>query len=647
MNEDTLYNTKEGSLDCGRALEAERSLDIEDVVKENERRHALRDQDRYDPMTGVGCWGDRVEAGGNLVPCCLLEAHPDYAVLPRPDQERLRIVEDFEFWCARCVTIKDKMSGRNVRLVLNRPQRRLLAVMEAQRVGGVPVRVILLKARQWGGSTLVQMYMAWMQLVRHKGWNSLICGHLHVTSKSIKRMYNLLLRHYPREMLGEGEDVARFTKLEGQPHVQQLEGRDCLVLTGSSRSEDAVRGYDIAMSHLSEVAFWQSSAMHSPDEVVRSVCGSIALKPETVIVLESTANGVGDYFHDEWLRAQAGRSDKEPVFVPWQEIDIYSLAVEDASALWKSMDDYELGLWHDGCTLEQINWYHQKRKEYRVQQLMMAEYPSCASEAFTMSGNNPFAPEHLDRLEEGCHVDPIFTGDIQAAGQEGNDAKRNIHLVAASNGLLRVWEHPMVQGPLRGRYVVTVDVGGRSENSDYSVIAVLLMGLNPEKTRVVAQWRGHIDHDQLAWKSMQVAKYFNDALLVIESNTLTNEAARAGESEYILENVYRVYGSMYRREGRQLGFHTNVKTKRMAIAELIAALRDGTYVERDIDAVNEMRDYEDHNGRYSARAGKHDDILMTRAIGLYIIKRLSQGPRADKSLSRDRGVAYRQRSLFG
>ena len=141
--------------------------------------------------------------------------------------------------------------------------------MEGQRVAGRPVRVILLKARQWGGSTLVQLYMAWMQIVRHTGWNSLICGHLHVTSKSIKRMYNLLLRHYPRELLDE-EAPPRFTKLEGQPNVQQIETRDCLVLTGSSRSEDMARGYDISMAHLSEVAFWKTSAMHNPDDVVRS-----------------------------------------------------------------------------------------------------------------------------------------------------------------------------------------------------------------------------------------------------------------------------------------------------------------------------------------------------------------------------------------
>ena len=161
---------------------------IKEILEENERRRAFFEDDPYDPIAGVGCWGDRVEVAGRLVPRAVLARHPEYPTLSATEQDKARIQEDFEFWCARCVTIKDKMSGRNVPLVLNRPQRRLLSVMEEQRVAGSPVRVILLKARQWGGSTLVQMYLAWMQLVRHTGWNSLICGHLHATSKSIKRM---------------------------------------------------------------------------------------------------------------------------------------------------------------------------------------------------------------------------------------------------------------------------------------------------------------------------------------------------------------------------------------------------------------------------------------------------------------------------
>ena len=614
---------------------------------ENERRRAALDGDRYDPLAGVGCWGERVEVGGNWVPKAVVDDNPLFAMMDPLQQQRLRIVEDFEFWCARCVTIMDKMSGRGVPFVLNRPQRKLLAVMEQQRAAGLPVRVILLKARQWGGSTLVQMYLAWMQMVRHKGWNSLICGHLHATSKSIKRMYNLMLRHYPGELLDD-EDAQgpplRFGKLEGQPNVQQIESRECLVITGSSRSEDAVRGYDISMAHLSEVAFWKSSAMHNPDDVVRSVCGSIALKPETVIVLESTANGVGDFFHDEWLRANMGSSDKEPVFVAWHEIGIYSHKVDDAQALWDSMDEYERGLWNDGCTLEQINWYHAKRREYRSHELMMAEFPTTASEAFATSGHHVFAREELDRLEEDCPLMPLAVGDVLGDGVSGNRVKENVRFYKASNGLLKVWEMPVKQSPQPARYMVVVDVGGRSLGSDYSVIAVWRMGDECNKPSIVAQWRGHIDHDELAMKAMLIAVFYNNALLVVESNTLTNEAARAGQSDYILHDLLQKYGNIYQRSKSKLGFHTNVKTKHMAVCALIAAVRKNTYVERDIEAVNEMRNYEEHGGRYAARQGKHDDILMTRAIGLYLLddKNVTGNkPCCDKSMAEDRWLTSR------
>ena len=93
---------------------------------------------------------------------------------------------------------------------------------------------------------------------------------------------------------------------------------------------------DIAMAHLTEVAFWRNTPSKSPDSLIRAVCGSIAMVPDSVIVLESTANGVGNYFHTEWLRSKAGLSDKEAVFVPWYEIEIYRLPVDEAeiATLW-------------------------------------------------------------------------------------------------------------------------------------------------------------------------------------------------------------------------------------------------------------------------------------------------------------------------
>ena len=87
--------------------------------------------------------------------------------------QRLRFSHDFEYWCAVAVHIKDKMDGRERPFVLNAPQRRVASVLEAQRLAGKPIRIIMLKARQWGGSTLVQMYMAWIQTCHRRNWHSL------------------------------------------------------------------------------------------------------------------------------------------------------------------------------------------------------------------------------------------------------------------------------------------------------------------------------------------------------------------------------------------------------------------------------------------------------------------------------------------
>ena len=84
---------------------------------------------------------------------------------PSAMTETQRMATDFEYWAARCVKIKDKLSGKLVPFRLNRPQRRVLSMLEEQRRGGRPIRMIMLKARQWGGSTLMQMYMAWIQMI--------------------------------------------------------------------------------------------------------------------------------------------------------------------------------------------------------------------------------------------------------------------------------------------------------------------------------------------------------------------------------------------------------------------------------------------------------------------------------------------------
>ena len=588
-------------------MTSDQSVDLEALRRENERRHAALHAP-YDPLTGLGGCGERVRHGDLWLPRTLLAACPHYDQLSPLEQERCRIAHDFDYWCVRCVKVRDKLTGRNVPLHLNAPQRRVAALMERERQGGRPLRVILLKARQWGGSTLVQMYMAWMQLVHHRNWNSVICGHLLGTARAIKSMYRRLVRHYPRELLDPDVKHLEFRNFEGSSQVQELSGRDCLVIMGTAMSEDAVRGFDVAMAHLSEVAFWKESPMHHPTDVIRSVSGSVAVAADTVVVLESTANGVGTFFHREWLRAKAGESDKLPVFVPWHEIEIYRRPVDDVAQLWASLDDYEQALWHQhGLTLEMINWYHHKRREYTSHEQMQAEFPTTDLEAFASAGYGVFSLEALSRLRAGCRS-PLFTGEVMC----DDKAPR---FVAAPAGCLQIWASPAPSA----RYVVAVDVGGRTEGADFSVIVVVDTHHQRHDgvAEVVAQWRGHVDHDLLARKAMAMARHYNKALLVVESNTL-----ESGDdaSHYVLDCVLRNYERLYVRSTNRPGYHTNSQTKPVAVGLLITAVRDGTWVERDAAAVDEMAIYEQvPGGAMAARAGGHDDMVMARAIALHVI----------------------------
>lgn len=599
------------------------SMDFEyyrEFIDENERRKELKSTGLYDPVAGIGCFGDRVPVDPEAtlgrtvwVPRAML-SDPGYEDASRSELafNRLRMRYDFEFWAVTTATIKEKLGYRLVPFVLNSAQRRVLAILERDRLARRPIRVIMLKARQWGGSTLVQMYMAWMQLCVNPNWNAVICAQHKDTASVIRGMYSGLFARYPEEYGPDGKKPT-LRPFEKATNISEIAGRGGRLTIGSVERHDAFRGSDIAMAHLSETAYWPASPLRNPEEAIRSIAGAIPDIPDTLLVIESTANGVGNYFHREWLRAEKGESDKRPVFVPWHEIEMYSAEVTDVAELIDTLTDYERSLWDDhGCTLEQIAWFRAKLRSFPDLDSMLAEFPTTPAEAFVATGSNVFPTKAVEQFREGCDQIEPRTGEVTKDGAEFVDDE--------STGRLTMWATPVRDA----EYIVTVDVGGRSRQSDWSVIAVLRA--DSEKPEVVAQWRGHIDHDLLADKAMEIATFYNEAYLVIESNSLESEND-AQSSHSILERVDGEYQNLYRREsgdgeGTTVGFHTNRRTKPILIDTLVRYVREGLYIERDNEALNEMLTYSQMpNGSYGARPGHHDDILMTRAIALLLIDR--------------------------
>ena len=586
---------------------------------------------------------------------------------------RLRCKHDFAFWAATFVYIKRKGGGDDVLFRLTFPQRKFVTTLENKRLANKPIRLVLLKARQWGGSTTSQLYIAWLQLMHKTGLNSLIIAHQHSGTDEIKDMFDRMIASYPIEMLYElGESYKnnepKMTRVGNSGSIFRIPQRNCKIKLGTAEKPDSCRGGDYNLVHISEVGVWKKTDNKTPEDIVRSACSGILLQPYTMIVYESTANGTGNFFEREYKAAKNGQSQFDAMFVAWYDIPQYEQPIEDIEAfaeqLYKNRKNenvnsareesgkYLWWLWEKGANLEGINWYIQERSKYNDHAQMASEYPSDDIEAFAHSGTRVFDRYQVEAMRATC-CPPRHIGDVIAEEDSGKKAFSNLHFTSDSQGQLWVWQLPETfdDEVVTNRYLTVVDIGGRSDKADYSVISVFdrYWMIEGGKPSLVAQWYGHIDMDILAWKSVQIAKYYNDSLLVIESNTLeTHDRERSvdgDQSHFILNQIRDVYDNLYARKQsedeirqgvpKKYGFHTNISTKPMIISTLVKVVRDNLYTERDERCLNEFLQYErKQNGAFGAIIGEHDDLLMTRAIGLHICFYEMDFPRIVKKAER-------------
>lgn len=638
------------------------------IIQENERRNdAIRA--KFNPVTGEGSIGERVkiEISDFPVPVQYIPKQMMRVPLVRQLAEagsvkkflkelgseateeniqkvieqfvRIRCRHDFPFWAILYVFIKNKGGGEDIHFRLNRPQRKLITRLEKSRLAGKPIRLILLKARQWGGSTCIQIYMAWLQLMHKMGLNSLIVGHVKDASNEVKDMFDRMIKEYPISMLyklGEeyNEKEPKLVGVGNSGNIHRIPQRNCKIKIGTAEKPDSARGGDYNLVHCTEVGLWKKTDGKTPEQIVRSACSGILLKPYTMIVYESTANGTGNFFHKEYLAAKNGKSQFEAMFVAWFEIEQYVLAFESEAkkrefAKWlyenrenevANSDREESGtylwwLWQQGATLEAINWYIQERSKYTSHADMASEYPSNDIEAFTFSGRRVFANEDVEQFRPACKP-PKCKGEIYGRADEGEDALENLRFRKEENGRLFIWQdvEKDEEEEVLDRYLVIVDVcKGHTESADFADILVIdrLYMIYGEPPTVVAEWHGHIDMDKLAWKAAQIAAYYNNAMLVIESNTLETNNTK-GEAEYILTLIHDVYGDqLYARkqsaedikEGapRKYGYHTNTLTKKVIIHNLKAIVREHLYVEREEECLDEYLTYvENEKGGFEA-----------------------------------------------
>jgi hypothetical protein len=417
---------------------------------------------------------------------------------------------------------------------------------------------------------------------------------------------------------------------------------------GSYTNDKQFRSFNYPMIHLSEVAFWEDTIKRKGSKVAQSLRNTVKYVPYSMIVLESTANGVGNFFHNEWLAAVEKRSRYEAVFVAWWEIEMYQTdIISGFKNFIENMNDYDLSLWNMGATLEGINWYNlTKTGENKSDWEMNSEYPSSAEESFQSTGRKFFNPMYIAAVAQDV-CPPEFIGDIHSDSRVGKNAFVNLSFTKISTGNLWSWAMPDKVNLVKHRYAGFADIGGRTARADYSVFRLvdriwMIEGGDPE---FILTYKSHIDQDLFAWLCAKICMAYaipeigEYPLLAIESNSLKKAEQEGDHFLTVLNTIEKYYPNLFIRNDYEkvgdgyvpkFGFQTTVKTKGMIMDAHNAAARerylqdlgqqeDRGYVERDQRAVNEMDWFEiKTDGSIGAIDGQHDDIEICTAGGIWL-----------------------------
>jgi len=289
--------------------------------------------------------------------------------------KRQRLKDDFEFYARNCLKIRTKVEGLKP-LTLNDAQMYIHKRLEQQLVDTGKVRAIILKGRQQGASTYVEGRFIW-RTTHNKGTKAFILTH---DGESTNALFEMTERYY--------ENLPPFVKPTTSAanakeiHFDQL---DSGYKIGTAGNKAVGRGQTIQYFHGSEVSFWVNASEHT-----KGIMQAVPDADGTEVIWESTANGVGNFFHEQWKLAEKGLSEFQAIFVPWFWQSEYKKAVPENTAF--SDEEAKLAEIYT-LSAEQLFWRRMKIAELTTDgvdggKAFKQEYPMNAAEAFQVSGGD-------------------------------------------------------------------------------------------------------------------------------------------------------------------------------------------------------------------------------------------------------------------
>lgn len=492
-----------------------------------------------------------------------------------------------------CLKIKTK-SGTVVPFRLNDAQRKLYAVAKRQQDAGKPVRLIILKARQLGFSTLTEG-LIFHACATRKNVNALIVAHREDATANLFRMSKLFYDELPapvkpmlrasnaQELVFENPSKLRSER-EARPGLRSR------IRCATAGGRGIGRSDTLQCVHLSEYAFWPDGA-DGKASTLAGILQAVPSLPGTMVVIESTANGFED-FKERWDAAVAGENDFEPVFFAWFENPDYSMPVVPGTEWTPEERDLKAAYQLTDGQLQWRRWCIANNCGGSLD-MFRQEYPASPGEAFLHSGTGVFDNEQIVlRLERL----PSPAGRGEFTDGEWTESE---------TGAITLYELPEEGVP----YVLGGDTAG--EGSDYFTAIVI----DNVSGRIVAKLRQKYSEPEYVRQIYALGRFYNDALVAIETNFSTYPVMKLQEMEYPNQYSREREDTYTRQMKKSYGFRTDRQSRPRAIANLVEVFSSHPEWFTDRELLEEMLTFcynEDH--RPEALAGKHDDLVMGAAI---------------------------------
>ena len=522
---------------------------------------------------------------------------------------RKRLYDDFEFYAKHCIKIRTKQ-GKIAPLVLNRVQKRFLSRVLDQLAKTGKVRMVVLKARQQGLSTVISALQYWW-LSQRKAQKGLVMAHESESTTSLFDMYRRIHDNVP--------DIVRPSTKYSSRSELVFDKLDSALRVATAGGRGVARGEMLTFAHLSEVAFWPPAFANNN---FNGLVQAIPEEPGTFIFLESTAQGVTGKFYD--MAQGADRADQhwngyELFFSAWFESAEYRETAPADFQRTPEEEDLIKAFSDKGLTSNDQLYWRRKKVATNGLDLFKQEYPATAEEAFLSTGrpifNNEYVTERLRTPQT-----PLTLMAVEETYDEKNGRPLPLRVIREHpRGELKVYR---TLDP-KESYVIGADVGmglrqgiKGKKDGDPSVAQIL-----DSQMRQVAVWRGLCHPDVFAKILETLGYHYNSATIAPERNNhglVTCVALRDSNYPYLYTETME--GTLEAdRDTIKLGFFTSEATKPLIIDKLRALDREREIEINDETTLKEMKTFVvSENGKMEAEAGTHDDTVMALAIAAYV-----------------------------